>query len=101
MAVVIVAIGLLLYARFESELNRSIDDGLRGRVHALAALVAQQPPAALTAGTAQRLLAREDTLAQIIDPDGRIIAATTQVTRLRLLSARELAYARRGVVMLT
>jgi hypothetical protein len=34
MAIVIAAIGLLLYARFESELNRSIDDGLRGRVHA-------------------------------------------------------------------
>jgi two-component system OmpR family sensor kinase len=101
MAIVIAAIGLLLYARFESELNRSIDDGLRGRVHALAALVAQQPQPTLSLAAGQRLLAREDTLAQVIDPDGRIIAATTQVAHLRLLSAGELARARRGVVMLT
>jgi signal transduction histidine kinase len=101
MAVVIVAIGLLLYARFESELNRSIDDGLRGRVHALAALVAQQPPPAVQGAAGQRLLAREDTLAQLIDRDGRILAATAQLTQLRLLSASELARAQHAVVMLT
>jgi hypothetical protein len=40
--VALLAIGLLLYVQFESELNRTIDEGLRGRVDALATLVAQR-----------------------------------------------------------
>ncbi|MEA2192904.1 MAG: hypothetical protein QOI73_3025 [Solirubrobacteraceae bacterium] len=101
MAVVIVAIGLLLYARFESELNRSIDDGVRGRVDALTTLVVQQDPSTLHGASGQRLLVREDALAQVLGPAGDVVAATPQVSGQRLLSAGELVRARRGLVMVT
>lgn len=101
MGVVLVAIGLLLYVQFESQLNRTIDDGLRGRVDALAALVAQQGHASLTDAVGQRLLASEDGFAQIIGPAGDVVAATPQLQRRRLLSASELSHARRMLVMFT
>ncbi|MEA2218440.1 MAG: hypothetical protein QOJ35_1066 [Solirubrobacteraceae bacterium] len=101
MAVVLVGIGLLLYVRFESELNRTIDDGVRGRVDALATLVAQQGRATPTGAAGQRLLAREDGLAQIIGPNGEVIAATPAVAHVQLLSAAELRTARRRLVMVT
>jgi len=101
MAVVIVAIGLLLYARFESELNRTIDDGVRARVEALATLVTQQRQAPLTAAAGQRLLAREDGFAQIIRPTGVVVASTRLVRGVTLLSPGELRRARQGLVMVT
>lgn len=101
MAVVLVVIGLLLYVQFDSELNRSIDDGLRGRVDALGALIAEQGDDGPTAGAGQRLLASEDGFSQIIGPDGGVIAATPQLHRARLLSSGELVRARRRLVMFT
>ena len=101
MAVVLIGIGLLLYARFESELNRTIDDGVRARVDALVTLVAQQRRAPLTAAAGRRLLAREDGFAQLDSPTGAVVASTPQVRRVQLLAADELARARRGLVMVT
>jgi len=101
MAVVIIAIGLLLYARFESELNRTIDDGVRARVDALATLVAQQHHATLTAAAGRRLLAREDGFVQIVRPTGDVVAATPQVRRVKLLSPGELRRAQDGLVLIT
>lgn len=101
MAVVIVGIGLLLYARFESELNRTIDDGVRARVDAIVTLVAQQRDATLNADGVQRLLAGEDGFVQIVRPTGVVVASTPQVRRVTLLSPAELARARQGVVMVT
>lgn len=101
MAVVLIAIGLLLYARFESELNRTIDDGVRARVDALATLVAQERQGEPSGASAERLLAREDGLAQLIGPSGQLLAATPQVHDRELLSASELRRARSGLVMIT
>ncbi|MEY2514465.1 MAG: hypothetical protein QOJ89_1823 [bacterium] len=101
MAVVLVGIGLLLYARFESELNRSIDEGVRARVDALATLVAEDRDATLTAAAAQRLVAREDGFVQIMRPTGVVVASTPQVRRVKLLSAGDLRRARHGLVMVT
>jgi len=101
MAVGLIGIGLLLYLRFESELNRTIDDGVRGRLSALATLVAQQNQPALGGGAGQRLLAREDGLAQIVGPTGTAIASSAQLRNVKVLSATELARARQGLVMIT
>ena len=101
MAVVIIGIGLLLYARFESELNRTIDDGVRARVDALATLVAQRHRATLSPADGQRLLAREDGFVQIMRPTGVVVASTPQVRRVPLLSHGELRRAQHGLVLIT
>jgi two-component system, OmpR family, sensor kinase len=73
-AVVLAALGYFVYARFDSELSEQIDQSLRTHGDDIAALVAGGQ-----LGENSKLLGREESSAQVLTPNGRIYATTTQL----------------------
>jgi len=95
MAVVIGTIGLVVYLRFESRLDDTINQGLRSRSADVSALVSQQ---AGTLGDIGRGVDQEESFAQVLDPRGAVVDATPQLRRTRLLSPAEVRRALAGAV---
>jgi signal transduction histidine kinase len=99
MAIVLAATGLFVHGRLHSELDDSIDQGLRSRADAVAALVQQADTGLREAGRSS--LARRDVaFAQIVDARGRIVDATPDLHSRSLLDASERVRAQRATVML-
>jgi two-component system OmpR family sensor kinase len=73
-AIVLAGLGYFVYARFDSELSEQIDQSLRTHGDDISALVAGGDLARNT-----RLLGREESLAQVLTPDGHIYATTPQL----------------------
>jgi two-component system OmpR family sensor kinase len=88
MAVVLAAVGLFVYLRVASDLDRAFDKDLRSRGQALSALV-QRGGSVRATGTA-------DTFAELVTPGGRVVDATPALRGEPLLSTRQLARARSG-----
>ena len=72
MAVVLVAVGLFVYARVGSDLDEALDQSLRTRADDLAA-VATTPS---SAPPDERLVERDESLTQMIALDGNVVDAT-------------------------
>jgi two-component system OmpR family sensor kinase len=83
MAVLLAAMGLFLYVRLSASLDRTIDQSLRGRAGDIAALVRQGGP---------HLAERNESLAQVLQPDGVVVDATPGLGK-PLLTAGELSRA--------
>jgi two-component system, OmpR family, sensor kinase len=94
-ALVLVALGAFLHARLRAQLDASIGTGLRQRAGDLAALAAVGDPRGLGAGG---LAERGDDPAQVLDADGRIVAAAPGFEDASLLTARERLRATRGAL---
>src|SRR5512133_4210519 len=95
-AVLLVALGYFIYARFDSELSEQIDQSLRTHGDDIASLVA--------GGGLERsskLLGREESFAQVLTPDGRIYATTPQLGPRPQLSPAEAARAARASFIVT
>jgi two-component system, OmpR family, sensor kinase len=95
MALVLVAVGLFVYGRVGSDLDAALDTSLRTRADDLAA----------TASSAQgvspdqdRLVARDESLAQVIGVDGTVQYSSAGLGGIPLLRGEELARARSGPV---
>jgi len=99
MAVLLAATGLFLYLRLGSELNSTIDAGLRSRAGDVSALVGQADRG-LTDARGSRLTEGGESFTQILDSRGRVVDATGEVGRRPLLSVAELQRARRATVIL-
>jgi len=99
MAVVLVAVGMVLYLRFETDLRASVDRGLRSRAGDLTALV-RQADSGLTDSGSSPLSEQGEGFAQILNEEGRVIDATAEVGRRRLLDETALAEARAGTLTL-
>jgi two-component system OmpR family sensor kinase len=85
MALVLVATGLFLSLRFRSELDRTLNQGLRSRAADVTALVRQ-------ADTGLREGPRDADFAQVLDArTGRVVDGTTGLQDLPLLRRPELA----------
>jgi two-component system OmpR family sensor kinase len=97
MAVVLVAVGLFVYSRVGSDLNSALDTSLRTRADDLAA-TATRPGSASPAP--DRLVARDESLAQVIGPGGQVQYSSPGLGQTPVLSGAELARARRGPVFL-
>jgi len=98
-AVMLAAIGVFLYFNFKSGLDYGIDQALRARAGDLTTLVRQQGgPARLS--DARPLVERGETFAQILDTRGRVLQASPGLGRRSLLTAAELAAARRSPVLM-
>jgi len=95
MAVVIGTIGLVVYLRFESQLDGTINQGLRSRSADVSTLVARQDG---TLGDVGRGVDQEESFAQVLDPRGAIVDATPQLRRTRLLTPAEVSRALAGSV---
>ncbi|MDX6723087.1 MAG: hypothetical protein QOD73_1491 [Solirubrobacteraceae bacterium] len=98
MAVVLAATGLFVYLRLASELDATIDQGLRSRAGDVGALVAQHD--ALAASVRLPLTERGENLAQILDGGGRVLDATPATAGSPLLTAAERRRALRSTITL-
>ncbi len=98
MAVVLGATGAFVYLRMQSELNNSIDQGLRTRASDLVALVRQSDEALAEAGHSP-LTERGENVAQILTPGGRVLDATPRLRKRPLLEPGELRRALRHAVI--
>ncbi len=95
MAVVLVAVGLFVYSRVGSDLDTALDNSLRSRADDLAALAGN---GRLGSTDEDRLVASDESLAQVIGPDGRVVYSSSGLGRRPLVRGGELARARRGPV---
>jgi heavy metal sensor kinase len=99
MAVVLVGVGAFLYVRLAHELDRSIDQNLRSRASDLAGVVQADEGVLGESGTA-RLLEADESFAQVVAPDGRVLDATGPAVATSLLSPSEVARAARSTIVL-
>jgi signal transduction histidine kinase len=98
MALVLGATGVFIYLRFSSELDATIDSGLRSRAGDLASLISQ---ADTGPGEGRgSLVGREDNFAQVLDASGRVSDSSPSVGGSALLDRGELSRALRGPVTL-
>ena len=97
MGLLLVALGLFIYLRYESQLNSQIDQDLRSRTGDVAALVRQADRGSLREAAHSALITDSPSSAQILTPAGRVFdASSPQLRRHRLLSGGELRRAVRG-----
>jgi len=97
LAVVLLAAGTFVYVRFEDELTRTVDAGLRSRAAEVTAL--RRSGATLAAARSPALLENEESFARVLSPDGSALDATPAAPPVRL-SGSELRRARSGAVFL-
>lgn len=90
MALVLAGAGWFAYARVGRDLNRSLDQELRGRAQDLSALVRHGGSLRATDG---RLLERGELFAQLVGADGEVVDATPRLAGKSLLDPAQLARA--------
>jgi len=88
MAVVLAATGAFVYLRLASELDETIDRGLESRAGEVVAFLREEGPPAVADADA------EESFTQILDADGRVVAATSGLPDGSLLTTAELEQAR-------
>ena len=86
MAVVLAVIAVGLYLRFESQLDETINQGLRSRAGDVALLL--QGPAGL-GGAQRRLVDRDESFAQVLELDGSVYDASAALRDKPLLTPVE------------
>jgi two-component system OmpR family sensor kinase len=91
MAVVLIAVGLFVYARVSSDLDAALDNSLRSRADDLAALAGG---GRLGSSDQDRLVASDESLAQLIGPGDRVVYSSAGLRRDPVLTKDELARAR-------
>jgi signal transduction histidine kinase len=88
MAVVLSATGLFLMLRFASELDATVDQGLRAHAEDVRTLVRQADTGLAEAGHGT-LTRRDESFAEILTPTGHVLDATPALHGRRLLTAAE------------
>lgn len=96
MAIVLVLAGTFVYLRVGDDLSGSIDDALRTRVDDLARQLQSNGPEEVGLGGPQAEGA-EDTLTEVLRPDGTVVASSER-GRATVLGPARLAAARDGLV---
>jgi two-component system, OmpR family, sensor kinase len=89
MAIVLGGAGLIIYLRLGSQLDESIDNGLRSRAGDVGALV-EDSKQGLGSTSESALIEGEESLAQVLAPDGRVVDSTPQLQGTPVLSPTEL-----------
>ena len=100
LGVVLGALGIVVYTRFEDSLNENTDQALRSRATDIAALVERTGPQ-LSARRAERFVESDESFAQILDADGMVVDGSRLADSRALLSADEIATARAGSLTLS
>ncbi len=94
MAIVLALIAVGLYQRFESELDETINRGLRARA-ADVSLFVQAPAGRLGDASRSRLVDRDESFAQVLELDGAIYDASPRLRDRPLLTDAEVRDAAR------
>jgi two-component system OmpR family sensor kinase len=97
MALVLVAVGVFLYLRQESQLDESIDNGLRSRAEELSAH-AGTSGTKLQRSRVAALIEPDESFAQVLTLSGRPVDSTPQLRSQPVLSRAQLAQARSSPV---
>jgi len=97
MTIVLAGTSWFLYARLGSHLSLALDRELRLRAQDLTALV-RDPRSSLVPAGASRFVESGESYAQLVDARGRVLQATHTLGDRPLLTAGELARARRGTI---
>ena len=92
-ALVLCALGLFLYVRFEAQLNHAIEQGLRSRAQDLTAALRESESNRLQLTAPNGLIERDESFAQVLTPQGQTLDSTSQVGHQQVLSAPEVAEA--------
>ncbi len=85
MAIVLAAVGLFVYVRVASDMDRAFDKDLRSRAQALSALIQR--------GGSVRPTGSVDTFSELVTPDGRVVDSTPLLHGQPLLSPSQVALA--------
>jgi signal transduction histidine kinase len=96
MAALIAGAGLLVYLQVSDQLDESIDDGLRSRATDLSALVERRAIGLGADAQARPLIEADESFAQVIAANGRVVDSTSQLGERSVLSADELHSAGEG-----
>jgi heavy metal sensor kinase len=92
MALVLLAVGLFLYLRLEAQLDESIDNGLRSRATEMSTL-ARASEEGLRGSRGAPLIELEESFAQVLTPQGRVLDSTPQLRGRPVLRPPQLAEA--------
>jgi heavy metal sensor kinase len=98
MALLLAALGLFLYLRLGSDLNKEIERGLRSRAADITAVV-RQADGALARSGRNTLTEDGENLAQVVDSSGRVVDSTPSA-RSPVLSRSDLERALEGTILL-
>ena len=98
MALVLGAIGVFVYLRFSSELDNTINAGLRSRAADLVALVKEADSG--LSESRQSLVGRSESFAEVLEADGSVVDSSEAVGNQDLLTPSELRAALRGPLFL-
>jgi len=83
----------LVFLRFESNLNASIDADLRARAEAIATIIRAQGPQAIHSRAGRDLLRPQGAFAQVVGRRGDVIATSHVIAGVPLLTPRQAATA--------
>jgi heavy metal sensor kinase len=97
MALVLSGTGLFLYFQFRSDLDNTIDQGLRSRADDVTGVV-RQADADLPRSGRSPLVERGESFAQILNASGGIVDSTPQLRNRPLLDQSRLRRARAGTI---
>jgi heavy metal sensor kinase len=99
LSVVLAALGLVVYTRFEKSLNNNTDQALRSRATDIAAVIERSGPQ--LSGGAARFVESDESFAQLLDDDGRLVDATRDAQTSPVLTPEEAAQAREDPLILS
>jgi signal transduction histidine kinase len=100
MGLLLTGLGFFTYARFRTGLDQSLNQGLRSRANDVRALVNQADTGLADAGGG-RLNQAGTGFAQVLKPGGKVLDQTPGIPRKPLLSARDIARAGHGPILIT
>src|SRR4051812_39791045 len=100
MAVVLAVIGIILYLRFEAQLDETLNQGLRSRAGDVSALI-QRSESDLSAAGRSVLVERGESFAQVLDRRGAIVDASPALEAEALLTRELVATAARETFIFT
>lgn len=95
-AIALATTGFFLHSQLEKRLNESINEGLTSRAGQLSAVLRDSGAGLRRTAAHASLLEAEDTLAQVLNPSGRVIDSTGQLEGRPVLSAAQLRRANAG-----
>jgi two-component system OmpR family sensor kinase len=99
MAIVLAAVGAFLYLQLESNLDESVDQGLRSRATETSALYQGAGGGGL-GNRDSALIERDESFAQVLTPDGAVLDSTPQLGREPVIGGEDLRRAATGPVFL-
>ena len=100
MAVVLAVTGVFVYVRFRSELDRTIDLNLRTQTAAVVPLIVGSETG-LTSAVSSPLFQGHESFVQVLDAQGQVLAATSDLRGRPLLNGRQLVAALRRSQLFT